>query len=124
MPAPPTGTGEPRSTPLAVASSANADEATWQLAHDCVPEADSVVSAKIFWPSWAAADRVVASPPLAAGVDPPPPPKAASSSDAESASAHPLKPGIVIVVVVLRRARRPARIVSAIASDSQSEFEL
>src|SRR4051812_14206691 len=40
MLAPPSGTGEPRSTPLALASSANAEAATWQLAQDWVPETD------------------------------------------------------------------------------------
>src|ERR1700761_9459327 len=104
MPAPPTGTGEPWSTPLALASSANAEAVTWQLAHDCVPETDSVASLKIFWPNCAAADSVVAPPPFAGGgAESLPPPQATSSRDTESASPHPLgadaeaKPGIVIV---------------------------
>jgi len=51
MPGPPSATGRPWSTPLADASSANAMLLTWQVAHDCWPEADSAVSEKIFWPS-------------------------------------------------------------------------
>ena len=131
MPAPPMATGEPWSTPLALASSAKAAAVTWQLAQDCVPETDSDASLKIFWPNCAAADNGVVPPVAGGGAEsPPPPPQAASSRDTESASPHPLgadaepKPGIVIVCACRAGPDRPTLIGSAIAIDSQSMSRL
>jgi len=62
---------------------------TWQVAHDCRPEADSVTSEKMRSPTCAWADSAVSVGRLDdEALSPPPPPQPAKAPNTISASAH------------------------------------
>src|SRR5689334_1381322 len=78
--------GPPSCTASALAGECT-NAGSWQLAHDCRPDADSVVSAKIFSPStaWSESARSAGGAAALAAVPPPPQPASAIVAPARHA---------------------------------------
>lgn len=115
MVGPPSGTGEPWSGPAGVGSEAKAKAATWQVAQDCCPDTDRVLSLKIFSPSCAAADNaggVGATPPPDPDEEPLPPQAARARSPTATdrrTGTQKCRANLDFMLFDLRRASRPTR---------------